>query len=257
MKIAKFSLWTACATVVLLAVPAQAEASAEANAEANAAAEAESESADAASADSESAEANAAADENKQVSKKNTRKKARKKAFRAKGDKSPIERRPVYFSAGLGAGVSSLAGASLWGTPLAGSFNLRLGAAIQDRWLVGAQASFMAQFNRWAENEPTAALLSSVLAEFTAFPLAHLPFNVSAGVGWGSAGTLDRRADVQGTPIPVSRSGNGVGWMAGAGWDFFPGRGTNLGLQLRYEATQSQNLGVDHGAMLVLWTTVH
>ena len=176
-----------------------------------------------------------------------------------RSNRTPIERRPVYFGVGLGAGISELATSSLGGTPLAGSFNLRLGGVIKDQYMLGVQGSFMAQYYGWEESKPTGSMLSGALGEFSMFPLTYLPWNLNFGVGWGSAAKVDRRADVRGTPIPVIRSGNGVAWMAGSGWDFFTQRkkkGT-LGLQVRYEGTQSANLGVSHGAMFVLWANIN
>jgi hypothetical protein len=90
------------------------------------------------------------------------------------------------------------------------------------------------------------------------FPLAWLPLNVAGGLGWGSAMTVDRLTDKGSgddkNPMVVTASGNGMSWMAAAGWDFFPGRGSNLGLQARYDgASLGEQLGTIHTGSLHLW----
>ena len=133
-----------------------------------------------------------------------------------------------------------------------------MGGIVKDQYAMGISATLLGQYNTWAENETTGGAVSSVLGEFTVFPVAHLPLNVAAGVGWASAATLARRGDIDAdTPLPVARWGDGVGWLAAAGWDFFPGRGANLGVQLRYEGQDAGNLGVSHSGMLAIWANFY
>lgn len=163
-----------------------------------------------------------------------------------------IKRGSWYIGIGLGVGMSSLADDAIAGG-LAGVTSFRAGAILNDQLLVGAQMSLTGQFNKWAESEPTGSALSNVMGEAMYFPLPHLPWNVAAGLGWGSALKVGRLADNGDSVRVVTESGNGVSWMAGTGWDFFAGEGFNLGLQARYDGTTSGNIGASHAGTLNVW----
>ncbi len=169
-------------------------------------------------------------------------------------DGEPIDRSSFYFGLGLGLGGASLADDSLAGTPAAGALSFRAGVAIGSRYLIGSQITLVGQFHKWEPETVTGAMLSSFLLEVMVFPMPDLPLNVSVGAGWGSAVKLLRLVDTRkGSTNVASKTGNGGAWMGAVGWDFFPGRGTNFGLQLRYDGTQSADFGVDHMGSLNAW----
>ncbi len=168
--------------------------------------------------------------------------------------KEAIERSAMYLGLGLGAGASTLAEQSLGDTPFAATLGVRLGGAINDQLLVGGHIVLVGQFFAWEEEENTGAMVSAILLETMYFPVADLPLNIAAGAGWASAAKLRRLTDDRDGDASVAAStGDGVGWMGGVGWDFAPGTGANLGLQARYDGSQSADLGVSHGGGLHLW----
>ncbi len=165
-----------------------------------------------------------------------------------------IKRGRFYFGMGLGLGASQLSDNSVGNTPAASTVNIRTGGIINDRYLVGVQAVLLGQYFAWEEKTTTGAMMSSLMVEGMYFPMADSPLNISLGAGWGSAVKLQRIANTRkGDAKVISASGNGLSWLAAVGWDFYPGVGTNLGLQLRYEGTQSENLGTDHAAFMGFW----
>jgi hypothetical protein len=117
---------------------------------------------------------------------------------------------------------------------------------------VPATARSRLTHNTWTENTHAGSSFSSVLAEAMYYPLAAKPIHVAGGLGWGSGLIVERVADADGDPLVAAAGGNGLSWMAGAGYDLTTGDGLNLGLQLRYDGLKLSDLGAAHSVSLSL-----
>jgi hypothetical protein len=164
-----------------------------------------------------------------------------------------IKRGTWYLGFGFGVGSSNVSRKAIGGS-LGATFNLRSGAIINDIYMVGLNVMLLGQYNKWEESRPAGAALSSVMGEFMYFPMAHKPFNVAAGLGWGSAVRVERLSDSRSNnPNLTAISANGVSWMLGAGWDLFAGEGFNLGFQGRYDGVNTSELGTNGTYTANLW----
>jgi hypothetical protein len=57
----------------------------------------------------------------------------------------------------------------------------------------------------------------------------------------------------KGNARAVAQSDNGVSWMGAVGWDFFAGRGTNVGVQARYDGAYLPNIKTVQMVGLAVW----
>ena len=164
-----------------------------------------------------------------------------------------IDRGVFYFGMGLGLGAANLADDAIMGNA-SELLMLRTGAILFDRLLVGGEVVLLNQYNTYSPKQHVGSGMSTLLGQVSYFPMADLPLNVSAGLGWSSALKIGRLADTKkGHPsITASSDNGGVAWQTAVGWDFFPGRGTNLGLQLRNDGAKFSNYGTVNGFALGL-----
>lgn len=148
----------------------------------------------------------------------------------------PYERDGLFFAIGAGAGVMRYDGGSVLGaaeTAVAPTLNLRVAGAVSQELLLGVAlgGSMYSDDDGWTIDSRS---LMHFSAEATLFPFGHHDnlaggLFVRGGAGYGGLSrTLREYSD--GPDLAGSVHIHGGSAHVGGGWDFFQGRGVNLGI---------------------------